>query len=300
MWSRRLSPRIALNTCFPEEIPLAEQSMKRANQAVRRREVAPKPASGSALPAREIPQAGSASVPAEIFMANANDRLAIERLRTTRAGELAVDLLVRGDPKMVSQLREAMISVYLNAAQKREMSKATRRQISKARSALASLESAIDYLENASTDGREGLTRLLLGPPSDDEKGERETNAFASACYSLKLAIVPHAMKLQTIIEAENKKSWTTGEKPKRLRSLSEALVSWYLRGGGKSIAPYVKANRRDDGPAIVHYRSGKFLELAVALFCYVDVFKRSEVEAAVSNVHEARLTSERHRKHRG
>jgi hypothetical protein len=58
--------------------------------------------------------------------------------------------------------------------------------------------------------------------------------------------------------------------------------------GGGRSIAPYVKANRRDHGLAVVHGRSGKFLELAVALFCGVDVFKNSEVEAAVTNVYEA------------
>lgn len=233
-------------------------------------------------------------------MANANDQLAIERLRIAPTGELAVDLFVRRDPEMVLQLREAMIAVYRQAAQMREMRKATRHQISKARGALASLESAVGYLESASTDGRDGLTRLLVGPPLDDEKGEREVNAFASACDSLKAAIVPLAMNLQSTIEAESKRSRTVGERPKRLRSLSEALASWYLGGGGKSIAPYVKANRRDDGLAVVHGRSGKFLELAVALFCDVDVFKRSEVEAAVSNVHEARLTAERRRKHRG
>ena len=265
--------------------------MKRARQAVRRRKENHKAASRSALAAYEVPSAASPSLPpAEVFMANASDQLAIERLRTVPTGELAVDLFVRRDPEMVLQLREAMIAVYRQAAQMREMRKATKHQISKARRALASLASAVRYLESASTDGRDGLTRLLVGPTLDDEKGEREINAFASTCDSLKTAIVPHAMKLQSTIEAENKKSRTTGERPKRLRSLSEALASWYLRGGGKSIAPYVKANRRDNGPAVVHARSGKFLELAVALFCCVDVFKRSEVEAAVTNVHEASL----------
>jgi len=40
--------------------------------------------------------------------------------------------------------------------------------------------------------------------------------------------------------------------------------------------------------------RSGlRFLNLAIAVFCGVDVFKLSEVEAAVTNVHEARLLAE-------
>ena len=47
----------------------------------------------------------------------------------------------------------------------------------------------------------------------------------------------------------------------------------------GGSLAPTVDANRRDDGPAIVHGRHGPFLTLAVALFCKVDVFKESEVD---------------------
>ena len=65
-----------------------------------------------------------------------------------------------------------------------------------------------------------------------------------------------------------------------------------FCSNGGKSLAPYVKANRRDGDRAVVHRRSGKFLSLAVALLCDVDVFKNSEVEAAVTNVHEARLAT--------
>ena len=72
----------------------------------------------------------------------------------------------------------------------------------------------------------------------------------------------------------------------KGLRSLVEALASWWLAGGGKSLAPYVRANRRDSDRAVVHGRSGKFLGLTIALLCDVDVFsKNSEVEAAVTNV---------------
>ncbi len=80
------------------------------------------------------------------------------------------------------------------------------------------------------------------------------------------------------------------GERKKRLRTLVEALANWWQSSTGKSLAPYVHAKRRDDGPAIVHGRHGPFLTLAVALFCKVDVFKEFEVMSAVTNVHEKRL----------
>jgi hypothetical protein len=95
---------------------------------------------------------------------------------------------------------------------------------------------------------------------------------------------------LETTIIAECKKPINAGERRKRLRTLVETLAFWWLSGGGRSLAPYVRANRRDGDRAIVHGRSGKFLSLAIALFCGLDAFKRSEVEAAVTNVHEARL----------
>jgi hypothetical protein len=55
-------------------------------------------------------------------------------------------------------------------------------------------------------------------------------------------------------------------------------------------LAPTVKAKRRDGGPAVVLGRRGGFLDLARALLCELDLFEKSEVEAAVTNVHEARL----------
>jgi hypothetical protein len=140
----------------------------------------------------------------------------------------------------------------------------------------------------------------LAGSPLDDEKGERELNRFAGICWNIRLALAPHAVELQSVFELEKKKPNKTGERAKRLRTLVDALSSWWLRGGGQSLAPYVKANRRDNGPAVVHGRSGRFLELAVALFSSVDVFKRSDVESAVTNVHEAGLTAEKRRKHHG
>jgi hypothetical protein len=92
----------------------------------------------------------------------------------------------------------------------------------------------------------------------------------------------------QPLTRRKNKQT-NAGERPKRLRTLVEALADWWQSIGGL-LAPTVDANRRDDGPAIVHDRHGHFLTLAVALFCKVDVFKESEVTSAVTNVHEKRL----------
>ena len=198
--------------------------------------------------------------------------------------------LVRNDPQMVPLLRDALVEVYFKAAKARELSRATKRQISNANSALNSLTRAIDYLERVSTDGRGGLRMLLEGPPLDDEKGEREVNRMVSACWSIRMDVARSMRALETTIIAECKKPINAGERRKRLRTLVETLAFWWLSGGGRSLAPYVRANRRDGDRAIVHGRSGKFLSLAIALFCGLDAFKRSEVEAAVTNVHEARL----------
>jgi len=224
------------------------------------------------------------------MLRNVHDHLAIDKLRSTPVGALAVDRLVRNDPQMVPLMRDALVEVYFKAAKARELSRATKRQISNAKSALNSLAQAIEYLERVSTDGRDGLRMLLEGPPLDDEKGEREVNQMASACWAIRLDVARSMHALQTTIIAESKKPINAGERRKRLRTLVETLASWWLAGGGTSLAPYVKANRRDGDHAIVHGRSGKFLRLAVALFCSVDAFKRSEVEAAVTNVHETRL----------
>jgi len=133
---------------------------------------------------------------------------------------------------------------------------------------------------------------ILEGPPSDDEKGERDLNQFAAACWEIRMDVVRSVQALESVITAEFKKTAERGERRKRLRTLVDALASWWLSAGGKSVAPYVKANRRDADRAVVHGRSGKFLNLAIALFCDVDAFKSSEVEAAVTNVHEERLAA--------
>jgi hypothetical protein len=97
-----------------------------------------------------------------------------------------------------------------------------------------------------------------------DEKGEREVNQMASACWGIRLDVARNMHALHTTIIAESKKPINAGERRKRLRTLVETLASWWLAGGGTSVAPYVKANRRDGDRAIIHGRSGKFLGLAV------------------------------------
>jgi len=130
---------------------------------------------------------------------------------------------------------------------------------------------------------------LLEGHPLDDNKGERELNEFASVCWQIRMDATPPLMALQAAIDTEENKQTNAGERPKRLRTLVEALADWWQFTGG-TLAPTVDANRRDDGPAVVHGRHGPFLTLAIALLCKVDVFKESEVVSAVTNVHERRL----------
>jgi hypothetical protein len=271
-------------------IQLTERPMRRSKPQVRRGQKHKSPPALVLSRSREASKANSPPLPPDfVFLANAHDQLAVTKLRSA-VGELAVDVLIRNHRQLIRQFREALVEVYLKAAQTRELRKATKRQIEHARSAEKYLTLAIRHLEALGTDGRDDLSRLLAGPPLDDAKGERERNHFEATTQAIRLDIAGIRQALQSAINAEVKKSTKSGERSKRLRTLIEALASWWLLGGGRSISPYVKANRRDDGPAVVHGRSGKFLELAVALFCGVDVFKKAEVEAAVTNVHEAQL----------
>ena len=194
------------------------------------------------------------------------------------------------------ELRGTLVNVYLKAVKEREASKATKNQLKSAKSALFHLGQALESLERVSTDvtgGRTGLHTLLEGPPLEDKKGEQELNEFASACWKVRLDIANPSMALQSAINTEEKKQSKAGERPRRLRTLVDALADWW-HGTGGSLAPIVDANRRDDAPAVVHGRRGRFLDLAVALFCNVDTFKESEVVAAVTNVHEKRLRQPR------
>jgi hypothetical protein len=217
---------------------------------------------------------------------NMRDHLAVQTLRATPFGKLAVDSFMLDESQTETGWRDFLTATYCAAAKARMLSKATKKQLADARSALSRLTKAIENLAKVSSDGRDGLRMALEGPPSDDEKGERELNELASACWQIRLEIARTAERLEAAIQHEEEKPTKDGERRKRLRTLVEALADQWLSLGG-SLAPTVDANRRDDGPAIVHGRHGRFLALAVALFCEVDVFTESEVEAAVTNVHE-------------
>jgi hypothetical protein len=234
----------------------------------------------------EVSKGNMAHLP---FLPNTHDYLVIQQLRTTPVGELAVDRLVR-DARQVPAFRDALASVYFKAAKARESSKATKGQLQQAKSALSRLTLTLENLAKVNTDGRDGLRILLEGSRLADENGDREPNELASACWKIKMDVAKAGLALQSAIETEDKKPTKTGERRKRLRTLVEALAdSWQSTGG--SLASTVVANRRDFGqPAVVHGRRGCFLTLAVTLFCNVDVFEESEVEAAVTNVHENRL----------
>jgi hypothetical protein len=244
-------------------------------------------------PARRVSNAISPPLPPDfVFLPNAHDQSAVAKLRSAPIGELAIDRLAQDDPQLTPKFREGLIQVYFNAAQTRELRKATKRQIDHAKSADEHLMKATKHLEAGRPDGRDGLRALLEGSPLDDAKGEREMNQFGAATEAVRLDVARSRHALQSAINAEVKKNRKSGERAKRLRTLVEALASWWSFGGGRSIAPTVRANRRDNGPAVVHGRSGRFLELALALFCGVDVFKNSEVESAVTNVHEVQLAA--------
>jgi hypothetical protein len=224
-----------------------------------------------------------------LIASNVNDSLVIQKLTTTAAGELAVDSLVLNPQQKVPELRAALVNVYLKAAQERQASKATKSQLNNAKSALSYLRHALKNLEKVSTDGQDGLRMLLEGPPLEDNKGEQELNEFDSACWRVRMALARPCLDLESAVNTEKDKQTNAGERRKRLRTLVETLADWWQSTGG-SLAPTVDANRRDDAPAVVHGRHGHFLTLALALFCKVDVFKESEVVAAVTNVHEKRL----------
>jgi hypothetical protein len=236
-----------------------------------------------------LPNAGD--IPAEVFLPNANDQLVIEKLRTAPIGELAIDLLMPDASRSVREFRNDLYEMYFDVAIMRASSKAIKDQFKSAKSALLLLENAVKNLEKVNPEGWDGLRLVLEGPPLDDKKGEFELNDFASACGSIKLAVTRICSALESAIWTEESKPRNAGERRKRLRTLVDALADWWLSNGG-SLAPTVDANRRDEKPAVVHGRRGDFLAFALALFCKVDEFKETEVEAAVTNVHEERLAA--------
>jgi hypothetical protein len=141
--------------------------MRRSKPQVRRGQKHKSPPALVLSRSREASKANSPPLPPDfVFLASARDQFAVTKLRSA-VGELAVDVLIRNHRQLIRQFREALVEVYLKAAQTRELRKATKRQIEHARSAEKYLTLAIRHLEALGTDGRDGLSRLLAGPPLD-------------------------------------------------------------------------------------------------------------------------------------
>jgi hypothetical protein len=230
---------------------------------------------------------------------NMHDNLVVQNLTTVKIGDLPVDrfasLLCKNGhtPRKthVIELRLALIRGYFVASNARRYSKANRIQINGAQSALTAITAAVGHLDQVRPSRQRGL-QSIFGSPMDDPKGLDELNDFGSKCSNVRMDIVPIMMSLSRAIEIEKAKLNTNkaGERKKRLRTLVEALVVWWASTIQKAWAPYVKANRRDHAPAVMHGRSGLFIDLAQAIFAGVDEFKESEVISAITNVHESRL----------
>jgi hypothetical protein len=232
-------------------------------------------------------------------LSNMRDYFVVQKLSSAKIGDLPVDRFGRlfckdgsspGESHIIA-LRLALIRVYFAATNVRRYARATRSQVKSAQAALSSLTNATKQLDQVRPPRQRGL-QGALGSPMDDPKGVDELNDFGSRCSQLSMDIVPIMMALSRAIETEKTKpkSTTAGERKKRLRTLVEALATWWKSVTGKSLAPYVHAKRLDHRPALVIARRGQFIELALALFSEVDEFTGSEVISAVTNVHESQL----------
>jgi hypothetical protein len=196
----------------------------------------------------------------------------------------------------MTALRFALIKVYLHAANVRRDAKPARKQIAAADAAMRSLLRAAEYLNLAKPLNRRGLADAF-GAPLDDIKGIIELSAFVEVCEQARHKVQGIALDLAQAIKTSDAKKTVRGERKKRLRTLVEALSTWWVTATGKSLAPYVQAKRLGRGrKAFMLGRTGPFVELAVAVFVSVDEFKKSEVIAAVTNVHERELKSDRAR----
>ena len=131
-----------------------------------------------------------------------------------------------------------------------------------------------------------------VGFSIDDPKGEHESNSFGAMCHQIQLEIVQQVRNLERAIQSEDAKQ--PRDRKKRLRVLIDFLAEWWKSETGQLTAPYVVANRRDGGTAVVHGRQGELLSLAVALFGEVDRFKESEIISAVINLHKIAASSKK------
>ena len=228
--------------------------------------------------------------------ANYQDSLVVENLCDAPLSTLPIDEFAPVLFKEVGHskedsllaLRFAVIRVYLCAASIRLNAKAAGKQITSATKAAYLMMEAIDHLGRVEPFPSWGLN-AALAVPYPDPKGLSEPSTFTYACWEAKLNIVSTVMRLIEAIDQEKHKPRSKGERKKRLRISVEALSDWW-ESTGRSIAPYVKAKRRDNAPAVVIGRFGDFVSLAIAVFCKLDSFSEAEVTAAITNVHKARL----------
>lgn len=221
---------------------------------------------------------------------NEHDNQVIHRLATAPLGSLEVDRLA-GDAQRPSEaemieLRLALMKVYVNAAERRLITKVPKDKIKAVERTIVLLFRAATLLEKVKPEGHKGL-RGVLGLLIDDPNGADEPSEFSSKCWHVKLAVAKAAIELGKVTKIEKEKSGTKGERKKRLRILVEELAIWWLRTKRKTIAPYVQAKRLDKHRAFVLGRRGRFLDLAISTFSKLDQFKGSEVTSAVSNVYE-------------
>jgi hypothetical protein len=236
------------------------------------------------------------------FLPNWQDMAIVARLRSASPGTLPIDRYADGLSLSIPALRLALIQIYQDAAKARYHRRATRQQRTAIRRARAALTEAVSLLERAGSDGRDALTRTLEGPRQDDMKGEHERSAFADLCDSIKLELTAPLLKLELLVERDDRKPAARGRPRVRLRTLVDALADWW-QSMGHSIAPTVDVDRRQRAKGkprgaarrrrrpTVFGRHGQFLKFATALLCQLDHFEFTEVEAAVTNVHEARAT---------
>jgi hypothetical protein len=124
---------------------------------------------------------------------NASDNLAIQKLCRLPVGELPVDRFAPDAANPVPALRLALIKVYIEAANARYLSKAMKRQLKSASTALSQLKRAVTKLDQVSPVGQRGLQSAVTGSPMDDISGEREMNEFASACRTIRNEVAPLA-----------------------------------------------------------------------------------------------------------
>ena len=134
-----------------------------------------------------------------------------------------------------------------------------------------------------------GLHLAVAGSSVDDVLGESEVNDFASICRNIRMEVAPQALALKNAISAETAKQTKSGERPKRLNTASRLSPT-----GGSQPGDRWRRLSMPIGAMMMRLRSSmaaaESLQLAVALFCEIDVFAHTEVEGAVTNVHEARL----------